>query len=681
MKAMTAGQVRALTSPWNRKQGSDKLFRFHGYAPANRAAVLALVKGLESQQWRVALGCCEVLGKAQHALPEATRGLVRSLSHVESSVRNAAAKGLGKLSEVTTVPCGPIWTALQGEDNALATLEMAKTLSLVVGPSEGFVTEPLLKILAGLYDSKSSLLPLVSTSRPLRVGPKKPGVLQSLFGARCQDGPRYEAAPSPFWELDGEDYQDYYGIVEHLLVCLARAPGEWEPRRDMISRFLQLPILHFNTCAQTVVALAEVVEEAERPWILEQIPRWGGRPDYSNRLAWYLARQKVEWTSEIVETLLDCETSWDWSNWPERLAASPGSVLEPLVGRFERAGDEERLLLLKLLKKCEPRVLMSAFPSCLLSSERKVVLAVLSQLEGHGQPVPELLESLLQARQTWAEDSELAQSLDAVIGQSSQPSSEPPPSGRLPDQFWEWTLKTSYRCPYSGEQQSWEKSFRATAFFTGQEVLVQTSDQLAFFDLAKTQGTPRLLEFGSETLNNDRLSILRATSSGDLLLGLGFGDRIRLGVLARGESRLPPFSSHLPEDEVAKSEPLRERGDELGWEMVAWKMSHFESDPGHDKPVAYLLNRKTGKLRTAKQGALSDLPDISGPLLNTGWAADRPTFRFLARGGYRGCWDGRMVLPPGPGNPLLTKAAANDSHLLALEVFPNRAVRVYLWSL
>ena len=368
LKAISAVEVKAQTSWLNFRKDTNKMGVFYGRKPSGLSAILALAQGTRHRQWRVAMVCCEVLGKAESHQDQALPSLYQALEHSQSSVRYAAAEALGTLAESTEVSARRLWDSLLQERDPLTAEKLAAALTAAL-PSDFALehTRELLNLVQGGFQKSSATLPL------------KGGGGETVLEAGERES----------------DLRDVYGIFTCLLSALGKAPGVEKERFEFLLSILNIWILCRHYSGQRVAALLSLTNtEEDKQRLLETAAQTSGQYAFRGP-EFQLLTLRPEWAAEILRRRLARDCPWDRSNWPYRLKGLSQQHLGPVVELFQEFKGEPRATLFKLLAEAAVGPQVPGLGLCLESDDEVLVKDTLERLKQYRQPVPELLERLL----------------------------------------------------------------------------------------------------------------------------------------------------------------------------------------------------------------------------------------------------------------------------------------------
>lgn len=123
------------------------------------ATVQALVRGLESRDWRAQKACAEALRRATVARDEAVAALIGLLAHNEDLAVGEAVEALGKLgpaSESAVPHLLPLLSRPQAE-NPFGAVKTIAALGAIGGPLRGQIVDELAALVARAADCRSGL--------------------------------------------------------------------------------------------------------------------------------------------------------------------------------------------------------------------------------------------------------------------------------------------------------------------------------------------------------------------------------------------------------------------------------------------------------------------------------------------------------------------------------------------
>ncbi len=682
---LSAKRVRDVIS----SSGDDvtRMYELKKGRPVDLAATRAMVEGLGCWQWRVAMGSAYGLGGATDGVEEAVRGLVSTLNHPESSVRSAAAESLAQLSAPTAAL--HLYEAYLTEDSHLTLLEIGKALlATSTGSLNVLHADRLQGLLERVLAVELTHLPLggVPARRSSPPSLPAPGFFAKLFGSapkpRPEPPPRVRSKEErEFLTPEGEQIEDFPDIVSQLAEIWVRLPGDREVRFELVLKLCRMPLSHFATTASLVRLAGELADSEERKArLVSEAEHWTipSDPTRPNRLACGLARNRPGLRLELFRRFVKLGGPMDWTNWSHPLGKAGKVELEPLVAAAMEVPEGELADWLKLLKEAPVGLILPVLGRALHSPKEALVRSALVRLKSYGQPIVETLGDAEALKQRWSESPEILSTLESLIGQSARPAagSVALPSGfREPVQVAEWTLPEMARNTFSqGERQPWTESLRGLKAFrcSGGELYLSTSESL----VALTSGKVMLWPDGGHPL-----TLLAEGVKGELLFSGWGGSQLPLYLWGGGGvfQRMEPA---IPDDEVPNGENLVSDGRNYGWaEAGVWKMSHFESDPGHHEDIAYRLDRSSGKLASVKASALSGMRPVEARKLATDeYRARAIEFAFSSDGAYRTCSAESLAIRAGAENPVMGAGRVSGRWALYLEVFPSRLCRVYVWE-
>ena len=661
--------------------------------PADRAATMALLEGLKWWQWRVVMGCAHSLGAASEGAPEAVEGLLSALRHPESSVRNAAAKSLGKLTERVSVSPLPLFEAYLTEETHLAFLETGRALlaslkTSTLTPEQGLRLQ---KILEQMEAVKLRHLPIGGTmvARGPAPSPRPVGFLARLMGKAPPAEPPPRVPPADdriFLEPEDGQLHDYPEIVSQVAQVYAKAPGDPEVRFALVLKLCRMPLAYFVTTTGLVLLAAELADTLERrAALLAEVPRWvtPGDPTRGNRLACSLASAVPSLRLDLFRLLLQKQESMDWSNWSYPLRNATPAELEPLVEAALEAPEKDLLSWLRLLKETPVEPVLPVLGRALHSQTLGAVTASLERLRKFGQPVSEQIGDAELLKQRWADQPSVLQPLESVVGQSARPSggTTAPAGFQEPLKTAEWTLPEMACNPFSrGEKQDWKESLRQLdAFCTdGETFFLTTTEQLV---LLRSGQPPRPFPW-PENFRGVGLSLLAVGLQGELLFQYAGGSQAHLFLWSSAEGNFRRVQPSVPDDEVPNGTNFVTDGRNYGWaEAGVWKMSHFESDPGHHADIAYHLDRGSATLRAVKADELKGMRPVEGHKLDTGdYHQTTLEFAFSQDGAFRLCDARRLAIRASGENPIHSSGRTDGKWALHMEVFPSRLCRLSFWE-
>ena len=436
-----------------------------------------------------------------------------------------------------------------------------------------------------------------------------------------------------------------------------------------------MPLAHAATThALLQVALDLCVTEGEERALIESLPDWKAGPDFPRwrLLAQVLAQAKPEWTLELFRRSAALPLEMDWSNWAHHLHRNPSpAALEPISAAMEKATDSQLQDFLKLVVKSPVAPLLSGWLRVLHSEDPVLVRTAVDRLKQDGRPLPPILPVLESMRKRWDGDLELAAGFDALIGlnRAGQGSRGFPPDGtREADVIAEVMLE---QLPPDNDRRGVE----AFVLPDGQ-IYVRVHLQLIRLAAAGRDravwSLPRNADLG--------FTFLGTGLQEEMLVGLSWGN-FTLYVLRHGESALRRFEPSLDDDE-GPGYAIGTDGHRYGWRGTAWKMSHFENDPGHDKPFAYLADRDKLRISEIKPGSFPKMQTLPGARISTD-RGKRPEiqFNFHVDGAFRVCSDLGLAIASGDGsNPVRGLGRGDGELAIYVELFASKLCRVYLWE-
>lgn len=684
---LSAKQVRSLVS-----SSSDDVTRMYALKngrPVDRAAIQAMVEGLGWWQWRVAMGCAFGLGGSVEGVDEAVRGLVSALSHYESSVRSAAAESLAELARSEAAL--PLFQAYLAEESHLTVIEIGQALLATplttLARTHSNVLQDLLQRIESLQLSR---LPLGGTiARRLPPSPTAPpvGFFSRLFRSAPRPPVQQASYQVPterereFLTREGDQIEDYPGIVDQLAEIWERLPGDRETQFQLVLKLCRMPLTHFQTTSNLVHLAARMADTKERQGeLLSEATQWTipSDPTRPNRLACGLARSHPELRLPLFVQFLALGGPMDWTNWAYPLSKAGADELEPLVAAANQAPKGQLEGWMRLFGEAPVGLILPFLARTLHCGIEPLVKVTVERLKAYGQPVPEVLGDTEALKQRWNSSPQILSELDSLVGQSRRPDSsslELPPGLSEPVLVAEWTLPETMRNPFSnGQAQSWTEALRGLSAVRGSggELYLLTTEALV--EMASGRLTPW-------PDHGHSLTLIAEGVKGELLFQGWGGSNVPLYLWTPGGSfrRLEP---PLPDDEVPNGENLVSDGRNYGWaEAGVWKMSHFESDPGHHEDIAYRLDRSSGKLSAVKAASLKGMSPVEARKLSTDeYKARGLQFTFSPDGAFRSCVAEGFAIRAGAENPMKGEGRASGKWALYLEVFPSRVCRVYVWQ-
>lgn len=166
----------------------------------------------------------------------------------------------------------------------------------------------------------------------------------------------------------------------------------------------------------------------------------------------------------------------------------------------------------------------------------------------------------------------------------------------------------------------------------------------------------------------------------EMLFGLSWGN-FTLFALRPGQPDLLRFSPAISDDD-GPGFVLGSDGRRYGWRRTAYKMSHYEDDPGHQETFAYIADPETLKISAINPDSYPSMRNLPGARMST-YSQKCPEIAFAHQsdGAYRVCRELGLAIPSCPEGVPVRSFGRGDSELaLYVEIFPSKLCRVYLWE-
>ena len=694
---INAFQAQALIR--SRAEDTTRMAKLSEHAPKDRSAVLVLVEGLGHHQWRVALGCALSLGGAKDGASEAVAGLQRALSHSESSVRGDAAGSLALLTQHADIDLDVLWQAYQCEDDMPAFLEMGKALLAALEKPQTpppHLSETVRDMLEQISVASLTHLPLGGESQlfptPESLSGPRPSLVTRLMTitglVKPEPSPRLRKSERGcFLEPKADRWEDYPEVISGLAAIYAALPvSDPDRRQELVLKLCKLPLSYHVTTQRLVLVAAGLAKTPKhRATVIAGIREWGGgsHETKASRLAHSVAQAYPDWRTDLFTALLDIQAGMDWTNWAYSLKSVPTEELTPLLEAMKTAPEKQWESWFKLFDEAPVAATLEAIVQVLECSNAALVRSALRRLRAYGQPLPSLSPLFEKLKERWSDESDILELLGEVEGQTKAVGAVdgPLPEGlREPRLMVEWTLDETARTPFSPDKpQAWGESLNQVRglYVQGGPFYLFTSEKVVVLN---TQGPPGVSAVPPEVVGTG-FQFLCAGPAGELFLNGPYASQVDLYLLTPQKTHVQRLTPPIPDDEAPKNGDLMGDGKHFGWSKTVWKMSHFESDPGHDEHITYRLQPASGRLEKLK-GALPPgmVPVSTDSIYTCNYSSSPLSFSFSKDGAFRICETEGLAIKTTAENPVHSSGRADGKLALHLEVFPSRTCRLYLWD-
>jgi hypothetical protein len=272
-----------------------------------------------------------------------------------------------------------------------------------------------------------------------------------------------------------------------------------------------------------------------------------------------------------------------------------------------------------------------------------------------------------------------------------------PEGFRLPELIVEATLsETSFSPP----QGSVRKAALLEAVSTAHAVHLQTKNEIWTCPLIDVGPHTKVIRgpVWSDYPRRYGFQALCAGLRGTLFFATDWGAAPQVYALRSGDWSFHDLGAIMePEQMIRRGTPMLTNGRAYGWAQHVHIVGHMESSYGVEVDDAFIINRRLTKIRPATARDLQGMRPVQEPMVSTG---DERCVAYVAtceETGARTVPEHRLLLPPTATRPIRTAVAGigqdfsegsdapsvgkQPGMAIGLDIYANRVVRVYRWTL